>query len=143
MNTIDFSPFYRNTIGLDRFVSLLDNTLHSGTRTQSYPPYNIESIADDKYAITLAIAGFEEKELEIEVENSVLTVKGKRMKVENTSTFLHQGIANRSFCRTFSLAEYVEVSSAKLANGILTIDLVKNVPEAMLPKTIPIQSVTL
>ena len=129
MNTIDFSPFYRNTIGFDRFVSLLDNTLHSSTRTQSYPPYNIESIADDKYAITLAIAGFEEKELEIEVENS--------------STFLHQGIANRSFCRTFSLAEYVEVSSAKLTNGILTINLVKNVPEAMLPKTIPIQSVSL
>lgn len=143
MNTIDFSPFYRNTIGFDRFVSLLDNTLHSGARTQSYPPYNIESIADDKYAITLAIAGFEEKELEIEVENSVLTVRGKRMKVENTSTFLHQGIANRSFCRTFSLAEYVEVSSAKLANGILTINLVKNVPEAMLPKAIPIQSVAL
>ena len=143
MNTIDFSPFYRNTIGFDRFVSLLDNTLHSSTRTQSYPPYNIESIADDKYAITLAIAGFEEKELEIEVENSVLTVKGKRMKVENSSTFLHQGIANRSFCRTFSLAEYAEVSSAKLTNGILTINLVKNVPEAMLPKTIPIQSVSL
>ena len=143
MNRIDFRPFYRNAIGFDRFVSLLDNSLHSETRTQSYPPYNIESVAEDKYAITLAIAGFVEKELEIEVENSVLTVKGKKVKAENTSTFLHQGIANRSFCRTFSLAEYVEVNSAKLANGILTINLVKNVPEAMLPKNIPIQSVSL
>lgn len=137
MNTIDFRPSYSNNIGFGRFV---ESTLDSNTSTQSYPPYNIENLADHKYAITLALAGYDKKNLSIQLENGVLTVRGKKMKTANASAFVHEGIANRSFSRTFNLTDYVEVRSASLANGMLTINLVKNVPEALLPKSIPIES---
>jgi len=138
MNRIDLSPLYRSSVGYDRFGSLLDAAFQTEKTSAGYPPYNIEVVADDKYSITLALAGFKESELDIQVENGVLTVNGKKEVAEEARNFLHQGIANRSFERKFNLADHVEVVNANLADGLLTISLVKEVPEAMKPKKIAI-----
>lgn len=137
MNTIDLTPLYRNSIGFDRLASLLDNALRTDSVTPGYPPYNIEMLGENRYAIALAVAGFEQRELEIMVEKGVLTVRGKKAKEEERH-YLHQGIANRAFERKFNLADYVEVTGADLHNGLLTISLVKEIPEAMKPRTISI-----
>ena len=139
MNAIDLSPFYRNSIGFDRLTSLLDNALNSENVSNSYPPYNIEVLDENRYAITLAVAGFSSGELELNVERGVLTVRGKKAKEEGKQ-YLHQGIANRAFERKFNLAEYVEVTDAGLDNGLLTISLKKEIPEAMKPRSISINS---
>lgn len=140
MTTIDLSPLYRSTIGFDRMANLLDAALRGDQTSSGYPPYNIEVTGENRYGITLAVAGFEEDELDIQVENGVLTVRGKKANSEDDKNrrFLHQGIAYRSFERKFNLADHVEVKGAELKNGLLTISLVKEVPEAMKPKTIPI-----
>jgi len=139
MNAIDFSPLYRNTIGFDRLANLLDNTLQQHNHGSGYPPYNIESVEDNEYAITLAIAGFEESELDIQTERGVLTVRGKKADDgKDQRSFLYQGIATRTFERKFQLADYIEVIDAQLSNGMLTIKLVKEIPEAMKPKRITI-----
>jgi len=137
MNTIDLSPLYRNSIGFDRMATLLDNALRTESASPGYPPYNIEVLEENRYAISLAIAGFAESDLDITVEKGVLTVRGKKSE-DVERTYLHQGIANRAFERKFNLADHIEVTDADLTNGLLTISLVKEIPEAMKPKTIAI-----
>ena len=137
MNTIDLSPLYRNSIGFDRMAALLDNALRTESASPGYPPYNIEVLEENRYAISLAIAGFAESDLDITVEKGVLTVRGKKSE-DVERTYLHQGIANRAFERKFNLADHIEVTDADLSNGLLTISLVKEIPEAMKPKTIAI-----
>jgi len=138
--TIDFSPLYRNTVGFDRFANLLDSALRTDTTSaSSYPPYNIEATGENRYAITLAVAGFGDEELEIEVEKGVLSVRGvKNADEKSQHSYLYQGIAARNFERKFNLADFVEVQGAELRNGLLKIALVKRVPEEMKPKRIAI-----
>lgn len=140
MTHIDLTPLYRSTIGFDRMANLLDSALRGEQTSNGYPPYNIEVTGENEYGITLAVAGFEEEELNLQVENGVLTVRGKKASNEDDKNrrFLHQGIAYRSFERKFNLADHVEVRGAELKHGLLTIQLVKEVPEAMKPKTIAI-----
>lgn len=139
MNAIDFSPLYRSTVGFDRFANLLDNALQQHNPGNGYPPYNIESVEENEYAITLALAGFEESDLDIQTERGVLTIRGKKADdAKDQKNFLYQGIATRAFERKFQLADHVEVVDAQLKNGMLTIRLVKEVPEAMKPKRIAI-----
>lgn len=142
MNSIDLSPLYRSSIGYDRLGSLIDSALRASDHAPGYPPYNIEVVDDDNYVITLAVAGFERSDLDVAVENNVLTVSGRRGGDAGDRRFLHQGIANRSFERRFTLAEYVEVNGADLNNGLLTVTLRREVPEAMKPRTIPIEEPT-
>ncbi|MBN7797485.1 Hsp20 family protein [Parahaliea mediterranea] len=137
MTTIDFSPLYRNSVGFDRMASLLDAAFRSDAAGSGYPPYNIEALDDSRYAITLAVAGFERGDLDIHVEGGVLTVSGRKAD-EGQRQYLHRGIANRAFERKFNLAEHVEVTGADLDNGLLTISLVKEIPEAMKPRRISI-----
>ena len=137
MNSIDLTPLYRSSIGFDRLASILDHAFSADTGVSGYPPYNIEVVDDNRYAITLAVAGFDRSELDINVEKGVLTVRGEKQHKEERK-FLHQGIANRTFERKFNLADHVEVTAAALNNGLLTIALVKEIPEAMKPKSIPI-----
>ncbi len=135
MTSIDLSPLYRNSIGFDRMASLLDSALRSETVSGGYPPYNIEVLGENTYSITLAVAGFDREELDIVVDQGVLSVKGKRASAEQR-TYLHQGIANRAFERKFNLADHVEVAGAELKNGMLTISLKREIPEAMKPRKI-------
>ncbi|MDN3650739.1 Hsp20 family protein [Reinekea marina] len=137
MNAVDLTPLYRSTIGFDRLASILDHALSTEPTTNGYPPYNIESNNENSYAISLAVAGFSEDEIDIQVEKSVLIIKGEKSNSEEKK-YLYQGIANRTFERKFSLADYVEVTGAEMANGLLRINLVKEIPEAMKPKTIVI-----
>ncbi len=139
MNSIDLTPLYRTSIGFDRLASLLDNTLNTDAVAPGYPPYNIEMLDENRYAITLAVAGFDQSELDIQVEKGVLSVRGQKTTEENRK-YLHQGIANRAFERKFNLADYIEVTGADLKKGLLTINLVKEIPEAMKPKSIAIRA---
>lgn len=138
MASIDFSPLYRSSIGFDRMASLLDSALRTDQASAGYPPYNIEVTGENQYAISLAIAGFNEHELDIQVEKGVLTVSGKKIPDNESRQFLYQGIATRSFERKFNLAEHVEVTGAAMNNGLLTISVVKEIPEASKPKRIAI-----
>ncbi len=140
MSSIDLTPLYRSSIGYDRLGSLIDGALRGANHSVGYPPYNIEVLDDNHYSICVAVAGFEKSELEISVENSVLTIRGEKANDEQRN-YLYQGIAYRTFERKFNLAEHVEVSEAGLANGLLTVNLVKEVPEAMKPRTIAIQEI--
>lgn len=137
MNTIDLTPLYRNSVGFDRLAALLDNAMRGDSVSTGYPPYNIEVLKDDHYAITIAVAGFSEEEMDIQVEKGVLVIKGKKSE-DGERNFLYQGIANRAFERKFNLADYVEVRGASLTNGLLTVSLVKEIPEAMKPRKIAI-----
>ncbi len=137
MKSIDLTPLYRSSVGFDRLASLLDSAMATDNSINGYPPYDIEVLDDNRYTITLAVAGIEENEIDIKVEKGVLTVRGEKTKTENRR-YLHQGIAHRSFERKFNLADYIEVTSAELHNGLLSIQLVKEIPEAMKPKTIPV-----
>ena len=140
MNTLDLSPLYRSSVGFDRFGTLLDAALRSD-QTSSYPPYNIEATDENHYSITLAVAGFDRSDLDIQVENGVLTVRGKQSgNEEKQATYLYQGIASRAFERKFNLADHVEVTHANLEKGLLTINLIREIPEEMKPKSIPIGS---
>ncbi len=138
MTTIDLTPLYRSSIGFDRMGSLLDSALRSDKSAAGYPPYDIEVRGENQYAITLAVAGFEQDELDIQIEKGVLRVRGKKADDNSERSYLYQGIANRAFERKFNLADYIEVSGADLNNGLLTINLMKEVPEAMKPKSITI-----
>jgi molecular chaperone IbpA len=137
MNAIDFSPLYRSTIGFDRLANMLDGALQQNHST-GYPPYNIESTGENHYSITVAVAGFSEGELDITTEQGVLSIRGKKADDKTERNYLHQGIATRGFERKFQLADHVEVTGAELVNGLLTITLAKEVPEAMKPKRIAI-----
>jgi len=141
MTTLDLSPLYRSTIGFDQLASILDRAMTTDSVSASYPPYNIESLGENEYAISLAVAGFKQSDLDINVENGVLTVRGSKEKNRDPN-YLHQGIANRSFERKFNLADYVEVTDASIEDGLLNIKLVKEIPEAMKPKQIVINGKT-
>lgn len=138
--TFDFSPLYRSAVGFDNLAALLDSITANERNQPSYPPYNIELLEQDKYRITMAVAGFSDEEIAVQTENNTLTVAATRAQVEGDKkpTYLHQGIAERSFRRQFRLADHVKVVSANLANGLLHIYLEKEIPEAMKPRQIPI-----
>jgi len=138
MRSFDFSPLYRSTVGFDQLQSLLDSvTREAGSPT--YPPYNIERLGESDYRISMAVAGFAESDLAIEVKQNVLTISGKRTEPEGAN-YLHQGIAGRSFERRFQLADHVEVKGATLENGLLHVDLVRQIPEQLKPRRISIES---
>lgn len=139
MRHFDFAPLYRSTIGFDRLVQLLDNVSGADAET-SYPPYNIERLAENEYRITMAVAGFSTSEIKIEVKEQSLQVKGEKAAESKEREFLHRGIASRSFERRFQLADHVEVVKADLKDGLLHIDLLRNIPERMKPRTIAIGS---
>jgi molecular chaperone IbpA len=138
MRQFDLAPLYRSTVGFDRLFSALDQFVSADT-VPSYPPYNIERTGENAYRITVAVAGFTDADLSIEVKENALTLKGER-KADATKRveFLHQGIAARSFERRFQLADYVQVTGAVLENGLLHIDLVREIPEAKKPRQIQI-----
>jgi molecular chaperone IbpA len=137
MNAIDLSPLYRSTIGFDRLANLLDSTFSGDVSNTTYPPYDIELIKENRYAITFAVAGFDQSELDLVVEKGVLTIVGNRAN-EEKRRYLHHGIAHRGFERKFNLADFVEVTVATLRNGLLTIELKKSVPEELKPRKIEI-----
>tara|TARA_R110002020_G_scaffold316361_6_gene531493 strand:+ start:19641 stop:20108 length:468 start_codon:yes stop_codon:yes gene_type:complete len=141
MRHVDFSPFYRSTVGFDKLLTMLDS-LAPAEQAQTYPPYNIERTGDSTYRITMAVAGFEETEISIEAREHVLTVKGEKADEKDAegSEFLYRGIAKRAFERRFQLADHVEVTGASLRNGLLHVDLVRELPEAMKPRRIAISS---
>ena len=136
----DLTPLYRSTVGFDRLARMLDEA--STFEAPTYPPYNIERLSDDEYRITMAVAGFGPADIGIEVKGNALTVSGKKAeKAETKAEFLHQGIAARTFERRFQLADHVEVKGADMENGLLHISLKREIPEAMKPRTIPVNGV--
>ncbi|WHA41659.1 Hsp20 family protein [Agrobacterium larrymoorei] len=140
MRHVDFSPLYRSTVGFDRLFSMLDG-IGQPEQAQAYPPYNIERTGDNAYRITMAVAGFDETELSIESRANVLTIKAEKANDTTKASegeFLYRGIATRAFERRFQLADHVEVQNASLKNGLLHIDLLRNIPEAMKPRRIAI-----
>jgi molecular chaperone IbpA len=139
MRTLDFSPLYRSTVGFDHLSSLLD-AVNRSDNSNGYPPYNIELLEKDQYRITMAVAGFDQDELNIQTEKQTLTVKGQKAQEEVERNFLHRGIAARNFERRFQLADHVEVKNARLENGMLHIELAREIPEAEKPKSIPINN---
>ncbi|MGD0190558.1 MAG: Hsp20 family protein [Rhizomicrobium sp.] len=142
MRAFDFSPLFRSTVGFDRLFDLLDS-VNQYDANQSYPPYNIERTDENHYRIVLAVAGFAEKDLNVEVREGVLSVQGKQESERDKSGYLYQGIAGRAFERRFQLAEYVEIRGAKLENGLLHIELERVVPEEQKPRRIQINSADL
>lgn len=141
MTTFDFSPLFRTSVGYDRLANLLNST-HRLEQGNGFPPYNIQKAGDDHYRITMAVAGFSESDLNITSENNKLIVTGEKPeeKESDESGFLYRGIATRSFERRFSLADHVKVTGARLDNGLLHIELEREIPEAMKPRSIEIQS---
>jgi molecular chaperone IbpA len=140
MRSFDLSPLYRSTVGFDRMFNLLDSVGGVETSAPTYPPYNIERTGENAYRVTMAVAGFGEDDLSIEAKENTLTVKGEKKSEteEKENQFLYRGIAARAFERRFQLADHVEVKGATLENGLLHIDLVREIPEAMKPRTIAI-----
>lgn len=141
MRHFDLSPLYRSTVGFDQLFNMLDN-MSNNSAAPSYPPYNIEKTGENTYRISMAVAGFSEKDLNVEVKENTLTVRGEQSDSEEGENreILYRGIAARSFERRFQLADHVEVKNARLENGLLHVDLVRNIPEEMKPRTIAIQS---
>lgn len=139
MTTIDLTPLYRTTIGFDHWDSLLNSALGTDRSPAGYPPHNIEVLDENQYRLTLAVAGFRQDDIDVQLENGVLTVRGSKGDQDKDGNFLYRGIALRSFERKFNLAEHVEVRGARLADGLLTIDLVRELPEAMKPRRIAIE----
>lgn len=139
MRQIDLTPFRRSTIGFDRLFDMLEASARQA-QTDNYPPFNLERLAEDRYRITLAVAGFSADEIEIVAQQNLLQVKGKKDGDADTGAFLHLGIATRSFERRFELADFVRVEDARLADGLLTVDVIREVPEAMKPKTITVRT---
>jgi len=142
MRTFDLTPLFRSTVGFDHLARMLDTASRVDEQTVAYPPYNIEKLTDDSYRITMAVAGFAESDLTITAQNHSLVVTGRTKKEEGASQFLHRGIAGRSFERRFDLAEHIRVTGAALENGLLHVDLAREVPEALKPRTIQIVAKT-
>lgn len=143
MTTFDFSPLFRSTVGFDRLARMVETAMQADHAGPSYPPYNIEATDQDAYRVTIAVAGFKEDELSIEVRENTLTVAGQKKDDgadDGGRVYLHRGIAGRDFVRKFQLADHVKVASANLDNGLLSIDLVREIPEAMKPRKIEIKS---
>jgi molecular chaperone IbpA len=143
MHTFDFAPLYRSTVGFDRMFSMLDEFDGAEDSVSNYPPYNIERTGENAYRISVAVAGFTDADLSIETKENRLAIRGeKQTNEEETGDVLYQGIAARAFERSFQLADYVEVKGASLENGLLHVDLVREIPEAMKPRAIPIASLS-
>ena len=142
MRNFDFSPLYRSTVGFDRMAGMLDQLMAGDAPAPSYPPYNIEKTGEDAYRISIAVAGFAEDDLTLQVEDAQLTVTAKKAPADKDAqpVYLHRGIAERGFERRFQLADHVRVEGAALVNGLLHIDLVREIPEAKKPRTISITS---
>lgn len=137
MRSLDFSPLFRSTVGFDHMTRMLDAAAKS--TENGFPPYNIEKLGDDDYRIVMAVAGFGEDDIDITVQESLLTVAGKARKDDEERQYLHRGIAARAFERRFHLADHIQVQGASLANGMLSVDLRRVVPETMKPRTIKIE----
>ena len=142
MRTFDFAPLYRSTVGFDRMFSVLDQLDGLGGSVPSYPPYNIERNGENAFRISVAVAGFTDADLSIETKENTLTIRGEKQTndEEKSSDVLYKGIAERTFERSFQLADHVVVKGASLGNGLLQVDLVREIPEAMKPRSIPIAS---
>lgn len=138
MSTIDFSPLFRSSIGFDRLAQALNQTAQLETPSNGYPPYNIETTDDNSYRITMAVAGFSEDELNIESKQDQLVITGTKAPEPDKKSFVHQGIAARNFERRFRMADFVKPTGAKLENGLLHIDLQREIPEALKPRQIQI-----
>lgn len=138
MRHFDFAPLYRSTVGFDQIANMMDRVLANDVSTQSYPPYNIEKTADDAYRISIAVAGFSEEDLSVEVKESALVVSARKADTDESRTYLHRGIATRAFERRFHLADHVRVTGAVHENGMLHIDLQREIPEALKPRRIAI-----
>ncbi|MEC8693722.1 MAG: Hsp20 family protein [Pseudomonadota bacterium] len=136
--TVDLSPLYRTAIGFDRLAGMLENA--NRLESAGYPPYNIEVTGEDEYQITMAVAGFTDDELSIESKQNELTVSGEKAGSEDDRQFLHRGIATRSFERKFQLADHVFVKGARLEHGLLHIDLYRELPEALKPRSVSIET---
>jgi molecular chaperone IbpA len=139
MRSVDLSPLFRYSVGFDRLDQLFDTAFRNSAQDNAYPPYNIVKTGDDSYKITLAVAGFGENDLEIVAKENLLTVQGKAAEADD-AVYLHRGIGRRAFEHRFQLADYVKVTGASLANGLLDIQLVREVPEAKKPQQIKIGS---
>jgi molecular chaperone IbpA len=142
MRTFDFAPFYRSTVGFDRMFSMLDQLGGVEGSAPSYPPYNIERNGENAFRVSVAVAGFSDADLSIEARGNALTIRGEKQTndEEKTDDVLYKGIAERTFERSFQLADHVVVKGARLENGLLHVDLVREIPEAMKPRAIPIAS---
>jgi len=138
MRRFDLAPLYRATVGFDQVADMMDRILADTAQTPSYPPYNIEKIGEDAWRISIAVAGFSEDELGVEVRESALIVAARKSDEAEEKTYLHRGIANRAFERRFTLADHVRVTGASHLNGMLHIDLAREVPEALKPRRIEI-----
>jgi len=138
MRNFDLAPLYRATVGFDQIADLMDRVLSADVTQPTYPPYNIEKTADDAYRISLAVAGFTDDELTVEVRENSLIVAARRADAEGTRSYLHRGIATRAFERKFQLADHIRVTGAAHENGMLHIDLVREIPEALKPRRIAI-----
>ncbi len=139
MRSLDFAPLSRSTIGFDRMLQLFEDATRLGEVESAYPPYNIEKLDDDTYRITMAVAGFAENELSITQQANTLLVAGRKQG-EDTAQYLHHGLASRAFDRRFDLADFIKVTGASLVNGLLSIDLAREVPEAMKPRSVKIEN---
>ncbi len=139
MRTVDFSPLYRSMVGFDRLAALLDQAAKTETAS-NWPPYNIETTGENEYRIELAVAGFKPEELNVEVKENTLTVAGRKTANDDNKRYLHRGLAERNFERRFQLADYVFVTDAQLADGLLSISLKRELPEAMKPRRVEIKS---
>ena len=141
LTTLDLTPFYRNTVGLDRlFDTMLNRVDLNAGKIDNYPPYNIVKTDEDHYEIQLAVAGFKSDEIDISIQDGQLIIKSDKTQTEETIDYLHRGISNRSFIRTFTLADYMEVNSAQFQDGILSIKLERLVPDSMKPRKIQIEA---
>ena len=140
MRTFDLAPLYRATVGFDQIADLMDRVVTNDVAQPTYPPYNIEKTADDAWRISVAVAGFADDELNVEVRENALIVTAKKAAEEGERTYLHRGIATRAFERRFHLAEHVRVTGASHVNGMLNIDLAREVPEALKPRQIEIST---
>ena len=140
MRTFDFSPLFRSTVGFDRMPQLMEAAMKGADHADGYPPYNIEKQGDDNYRIALAVAGFGPDDIEITAKENTLVVQGKTKTDDDGHTYLHRGIAGRAFERSFQLAEHIRVVGADLENGLLHIDLEREVPEALKPRRIEINN---
>ncbi len=138
MQAFDFSPLFRSTVGFDRLTRLLDATSRLDDGSTSYPPYNIEQTGEDAYRIVMAVAGFKDADISVVQQANSLVVSGKQEKAGEDKKYLYRGIAARAFERRFTLADHIKVSGASLTDGVLSVDLVREVPEAMKPRTIKI-----
>ena len=141
MRTYDFTPLFRSSVGFDRWSDLLDAASHADDSAAGYPPYNVEKTGDDKYRIMMAVAGFGENDVEITAQENLLVVSGNLGESrDDFTTYLYRGIATRAFERRFSLADHVKVVGATLADGVLQVDLERELPEAMKPRRIAVES---